>query len=97
MVAQMDASMSPAFRMFIRVAEVLAAIGLTLPGMTRILPWLVPCAAAGLMIVMISATILHAIRGELTSALTTAVLLVLLTCVAYLRWKVSPIRPRTVA
>ena len=38
-------------------AEVLAAVGLTLPGLTRIQPWLVSAAAAGLMIVMISATI----------------------------------------
>jgi len=55
---------------------------------------LVPCAAAGLMIVMIGATILHITRGELASARTTAVLLVLLTCVAYMRWKVTPIVPR---
>ena len=38
---------SPAFRIFLGVAEVLAAVGLTLPGITRILPWLVSCAAAG--------------------------------------------------
>src|SRR4026209_1470998 len=71
MVEVMNASIQPAFRMFIGVAEVLAAVGLTLPGITRVLPWLISCAAAGLMIVMMSATIFHAIRGEISSAMTT--------------------------
>ena len=68
----MNATMSTSFRMFIGVAEVLAAIGLTLPGMTRILPWLVSWAAAGIMIVMISATVFHVMRGEISGAITTA-------------------------
>ena len=76
------------------LAEVLAAIGLTLPGITRIQPRLIPWAAAGLMIVMVGATVLHSTRGETSSAITTALLFVLLTCVAYLRWKVRPIAPR---
>jgi putative oxidoreductase len=91
MVAEMNASMGSALRHFIGVAEVLAAIGLTLPGITRIMPWLVPSAAAGLMIVMISATIFHATRGEVGSAITTAILLAIITFVAYMRWKVRPI------
>ena len=95
MVAVMNATMSPAFRLFLGVAEVLAAIGLTLPGLTRILPWLVPTAAAGLMIVMIGAITLHVSRGEVSSAITTTVLLTLLTFVAYMRWRVRPILPRT--
>ena len=86
----------PAFRIFLGVAEVLAAIGLTLPGITRIQPWWISWAAAGLMIVMISATIFHITRGELTSAITTAVLFLVATFVAYMRWKVMPILPRTV-
>jgi len=72
---QMNASLPRWFQLFLGVAEVLAAVGLTLPGATRIQPWLVPCAAAGIMIVMISATIFHAMRGEVSSAITTAVLL----------------------
>jgi hypothetical protein len=85
------------FRLFLGVAEVLAAIGLTLPGITRIQPLLISCAAAGVMVVMISATIFHLSRGELGSAFTTAILLVMATFVAYMRWKVKPILPRTVA
>lgn len=94
MVAIMNASIPPALRIFIGLAEVLAAIGLTLPGLTRILPWLVPSAAAGLMIVMIGAVILHVLRGEVSATITTAILFALLTCVAYMRWKVRPILSR---
>jgi len=82
------------FQIFLGTAEVLAAIGLTLPGITHILPWLVPSAAAGVMIVMISATIFHVSRGEVSSAITTAILLVIATFIAYMRWKVMPIVTR---
>jgi uncharacterized membrane protein YphA (DoxX/SURF4 family) len=97
MVAQMNASIARSLQLFIGVAEVLAAVGLTLPGITRIQPWLVSWAAAGLMIVMINATIFHVMRGEMSSAITTAMLLVVATFVGYMRWRVAPIRPRTVA
>ena len=94
MVEQMSI-IPPAFRIFLGVAEVLAAIGLTLPGITRIQPWWISWAAAGLMVVMISATIFHTVRGELSSAITTAILFVVVTFVAYMRWKVKPILPRS--
>lgn len=97
MAAAMDAVIPPAFRVFIGVAEVLAAIGLTLPGATRIKPWLVPLAAAGLMIVTLSATIFHLSRGETSSAITTFILLALVSLVAYMRWRVRPIQERTSA
>jgi uncharacterized membrane protein YphA (DoxX/SURF4 family) len=97
MVAQMNESIPPALRLFIGVAEVLAAIGLTLPGITRIQPWLISGAAAGLMIVTASATVLHISRGETSSAATTAILFALATVVAYMRWKVQPILTRQAA
>ena len=97
MVEQMNASLPRWFQLFLGAAEVLAAVGLTLPGFTRIQPWLVSCAAAGIMIVMISATIFHVIRGEVTSAITTVGLLAMATFVAYVRWRVAPIRPRHIA
>jgi hypothetical protein len=96
LIAQMNASMAPWFRIFLGYAEVLAAVGLTLPGITRVLPWLVPCAAVGIMIVMISATVFHVVRGELSSAGVTLILLVIASFVAYMRWKVMPIQPRVV-
>jgi putative oxidoreductase len=97
MVEQMNASIAPALRIFIGVAEVMAAVGLTVPGITRRLPWLVSAAAAGLAVVMISATIFHIMRGEISSAAVTTVLLALVSSVAYMRWKVAPFLPRTVA
>jgi len=94
LIEQMNASMSPAFRVFLGVAEVVAAVGLTLPGITKIQPWWTQWAALGIMIVMISATIYHVMRNEISSAVTTLILLVMATCVAYMRWKVLPIGPR---
>jgi uncharacterized membrane protein YphA (DoxX/SURF4 family) len=86
MVEQMNALVPGSFRLGLGVAEVLAAVGLTLPGLTRIQPWLVSAAAAGVTIVMVSATIFHLMRGEVSPAITTAVLLAVATFVAYKRW-----------
>ena len=97
LVEQMNATLPRWFQLFLGVAEILAAVGLTLPGAVRIQPWLVSWAAAGVMIVMISATAFHLMRGELSSALTTFVLLAMATFVAYMRWRVAPIGPRRVA
>ncbi|MDX2075202.1 MAG: DoxX family protein [bacterium] len=44
--------------------EVLGAIGLILPKLTNILPWLTPLAAAGLILVMIGAALTHLRRKE---------------------------------
>ena len=93
--AQMNATLPRWFQVFLGVAEVLAAVGLTLPGLTRILPWLVAWAAAGIMIVMISATAFHLMRGEISSAAVTLVLLGLATFVAYMRHRVVPIGARS--
>ena len=91
---QMNASMPRWFQLFLGVAEVLAAIGLILPGLTRILPWLVTWAAVGIMFVMVCATIFHLARSEWSSALVTLVLLVMATYLAYMRARVMPIRAR---
>jgi hypothetical protein len=97
MVDQINASLPRWFQLFLGVAEVLAAVGLTLPGLTRIQPWLVSWAAAGIMLVMICATVFHLTRGEVSSAITTIVLLAMATFVAYIRWRVMPIRSRRAA
>ena len=90
----MNEQLGEGLRLFIGVAELLAAAGLILPGITRILPSLTAVAAAGLMSVMSSATVLHVVRGESGSAVSAAVLFVLVTIVAYTRWKVQPIAAR---
>lgn len=90
----MDAMLPRWFQLFLGTAEVLAAVGLTLPGLARIRPGLVPAAAAGIMIVMIAATALHLWRGEYSGAATTFVLLLMATFVAHGRWRRHPIAPR---
>ena len=92
---QMDATLPRWFQVSLGIAEILAALGLTLPGVTRIQPWLVSWAAAGIMIVMVSATIWHIVRGEISSAVITFVLLAMATYVAYMRRSVVPIARRT--
>jgi hypothetical protein len=97
MLEMINSQLGENFRLFLGVAEVLAALGLILPGITRILPQLIALAAAGLMIVMVSATGLHLYRNEISSAVTTAILFIMATFVAYMRWKVKPIQPRLTA
>ena len=77
MVALMNEQIGPNLRIFIGVAEVLAAVGLIAPGVTGILPWLTPLAAAGLMLVTGCAFVLHVYRGEMSSAVTVAILFIL--------------------
>jgi DoxX-like family len=72
-------------------------VGLTLPGVTRIMPWLVTAAAAGIMIVTVSATAFHLVRGEMSSAAITLLLLAMATFVAYMRHRVLPIGVRRAA
>ena len=95
--AQMNASLPRWFQLFLGVAEVLAAVGLVLPGLTRILPWFVSWAASGIIIVMVSATGYHIVRGEVSSAVITFILLVMAAIVAYMRSRVLPITARRVA
>ena len=97
LVEQMNASLPRWFQLFLGVAEVLAAVGLTLPALTRILPWLVTWAAGGIIIVTVSATVFHIARGELSSAAITMVLFALAAFVAYMRHGVLPIPSRSVA
>lgn len=91
---QMNAMLPRWFQLFLGVAEVAAAIGLTLPGLTRVLPFLVAWAAIGIMLVMIPATMLRLVRGEFGSTVITLVLLAMASTVAYSRARVRPIAPR---
>ena len=94
--ALMNASLPRPFTLFLGVAEIMAAVGLVLPGLTRILPSLVAWAAAGVVVVVGSATVYHLLRGEISSAATTFVLALLAGFVAYMRFGVMPIQPRRV-
>ena len=92
--AQMNANLPRWFSLFIGVAEAAAAIGLILPGITRIMPFFVTWAAVGIMIIMVSATGYHAVRGEISGTVSTLILLLMATFVAYGRSRLRPIAAR---
>ena len=93
---QMNASLPRWFQLFLGVAEILAALGLTLPALTRI-------AVAG----HVGGRWDHdrdgvgddlpSGRGELSSAAITLLLLAMATFVAYMRHRVLPIGVRRAA
>src|SRR5213594_1038887 len=83
------------FLRFLGVAEVLGAIGLILPGLLRIRPGLTPLAAAGLVIIMIGATVLTLAGGDVAPALIPLVVGLLSAFVAYGRWRLAPHRGPT--
>lgn len=80
---------------FIGVCEVLGAIGLILPSLLRTRPGLTPLAAAGLVIIMIGATVLTFVADGFATALTPLVAGLLAAFVAYGRWRLAPHRGRS--
>jgi uncharacterized membrane protein YphA (DoxX/SURF4 family) len=71
--------------------EILAAVGLILLGVTGVLPWLTPTAAACVVVLMILAAIFHARRpGEGQNIVTNLVIGLLAALVAYGRFIVAP-------
>ena len=75
-------------------SEILGAIGVILPSVTRIKPVLAPLAAGGLALMMALAMVFHLIRGEYGLILTPWFLFALAAFVAYSRLKLAPIAPR---
>jgi uncharacterized membrane protein YphA (DoxX/SURF4 family) len=80
------------FLRFIGVCEVLGALGLILPGLLRIRPGLTPLAAAGLVIIMIGATVLTLPSDNVGSALMSLAAGILAAFVAFGRWRLAPSR-----
>jgi len=74
----------PPFFRFIGLAELLGAAGLTLPTLTGIMPWLRPLAAAGLLVIMIGAAVLHLRRSAYVLAVGDSVVLAFVVIVGYL-------------
>ena len=92
MTEQMPLPLPGWFLRFIGVAEVLGAIGLILPGLLRIRPGLTPLAAAGLVIIIIGATVLTLAGGDVGPALIPLVVGFLSAFVAYGRGRLAPHR-----
>jgi putative oxidoreductase len=79
---------------FIGTAEFLGALGLVLPALTRIRPGLTPLAAAGLVAIMVLASVFHATRGEPGGIVVNVVLGSVAAFVAWGRYRKLPIAPR---
>jgi uncharacterized membrane protein YphA (DoxX/SURF4 family) len=77
------------FLRFIALCEVLGALGLILPWLLRIRPGLTPLAAAGLVIIMIGATVVTLMTGDIAMTLIPLVVGILAAFVAYGRWRLS--------
>jgi uncharacterized membrane protein len=75
-------------------AEVLAGLGLILPGLTRIQTRLTPLAALGLVLVMVSAAAWHVTRNEFPNIFMNLILAGLAGFVAYGRWKLVPLKDK---
>ena len=74
------------FLRFIGACEVLGAIGLILPWALKIHRELTPLAASGLVIIMIGATTLTAITGEVNGAIMPFVVGIIAITIARGRW-----------
>ena len=83
MTAQMTVPLPGLFLQFIGVAEVAGAFGLILPGLLRIRPGLTPLAGACLVIIMIGATVVTLLGGDVAAALFPLVVGLLCAVVAY--------------
>ena len=76
---------------FIGAVEILAALGLILPGLTGIQTRLTPLASAGLILVMVGAIVWHAQREEFPNIVLNVILALIAAFVAYGRWRLRPL------
>ena len=79
---------------FIGISELAGALGLLLPALTRISPWLTPLAAAALTLVMVLAAGYHVALGEFAHSLVPLALGALSWFIAWGRIYRAPILPR---
>ena len=81
--------LSIGFIYFIGICEILGAVGLVVPWLTRIKPGLTPLAATGLVIIMIGATFVTAM-GNVPQAILPAVVGILAAFIAWGRMSGKP-------
>ena len=78
------------FLRLIGVCEMLGGLGLILPWLLRIRPGLTPLAAAGLVVIMIGATVTTIMTGQIAISLVPLVVGILCLFVGYGRWRLAP-------
>jgi uncharacterized membrane protein YphA (DoxX/SURF4 family) len=91
MAAQMDVDLPMWFMRFIGVCECAGALGLILPGVSRIRTGFTSLAACGLVVIMVGATTLTAIAGPVAAASCPLLVGLAAAYVAYGRQYVRPI------
>ena len=75
----------------IGILEILGAVGLILPALTGILPWLTPLAASALALLMVFAIVFHARRpGEGANIVFNVVLGIVALVIAVGRFAIEP-------
>lgn len=79
---------------FIGVSELLGGLGLILPSLLRIKPFLTVWAAVGLVVVMLFASIFHASRGEFSAIGMNVVLMAIAAFIAWGRNEKAPIQAK---
>ena len=89
--------MSLGFIRFIGVCEILGAIGMIVPSLTRIRPGLTPLAAAGLLIIMIGATVVTLRTPQPAAAVIPCLVGLLAAFIAYGRWRLVALHGRATA
>jgi hypothetical protein len=85
---------SPGFLYLTAVLDALGGLGIVLPSISRIKPWLVVPAALGCALLMAGAVVFHVSRGEADAAPFNVFLAVLALAVAWGRGRRVPIAPR---
>jgi uncharacterized membrane protein YphA (DoxX/SURF4 family) len=91
---EQQAQMPGVFLHFIGALEVLGALGLVLPGLTGLRPSLTPSAAAGLVVIMVGATVTSTLSLGAAAGIMPCVTGCVAAAVAYGRWRVAPHSPR---
>lgn len=74
----------------IGIVEILGALGLILPALSGVSPWLTPMAAIALALLMFMAAMFHAVRRERGEMAVNLLLLTILGVVIYFRWELMP-------
>jgi uncharacterized membrane protein YphA (DoxX/SURF4 family) len=82
--------MSVGLRRFAAIAEGLAGLALVIPPLLRVLTWLTPLAAVGLVLLMLGAIVFHVRRREYPNVGFNAVLGVLAGIIAWGRFGPYP-------
>ncbi len=82
------------FLRFIGLVDLAGGIGILLPSLTRVAPWLTVAAALGCAVLQVLAIGFHASRGEITLTSLNFLLLGLSAFVMWGRYKKAPVMPR---